>query len=335
VKQLLAFKRHSEKAKVATANLTRSATLAEAMERIFLQHSTKNDVTTTIATTTRALNMTTKMMNQYNRNDVFVIHCIGADHVECQSRQTIKKMFQPIIKWIHEYNDNIAQNHVTYCSTAHENDESSITSSPGNSFLSTIKHLRIELLGPNVPKHSEEFGTMNLLPNIIPGRLHSATVVCKNCMYHDYLHASQTCSKDDINVHYPIKPNLVIAYNAGIWGYTDWHPTLKSLCSLNWPVPFIITAYTIYEAEDDAQVVEEIMEEWNRSSGGYIDRDTSTATISNRPHNDTTIDTKRCLWSAELNPYASRIVKETTSSDHIYHENGAWQAYLMGNFTIS
>ena len=102
-------------------------------------------------------------------------------------------------------------------------------------------------------------------------------------------------------------PNLVIVYNAGIWGYTDWHPTLRQLYRIGRPVPFVITAYTLPEAEDDTEAMEEVL----------------SVKLTNSNNN-------RCLWKAEMNPYASRVVRATSSSDNTYYENGAWQAYLMG-----
>jgi hypothetical protein len=306
-KALLAFQRLTKKAQFTTANWTRSATLAEAISRIFL--GKERDC---------VLHDPQEQEQGQHQDDLyFVIHCIGADHVECQSRENIVNMFQPIVKWIHGYQPNLF--------------EEKGTKQPENtSSFEVARHLRIELLGPNVPLHSQDFGVMNLLPNNVPGKLESATVICKNCMYHDYIVEMMTENKKNHHHHrrhgHYHYPSMIIAYNAGIWGYTDWHPTLKSLCNMNImtrPVPFVITAYTIYEAEDDAQVLDEVLqEEWKAS------------TSHNGIMIPTAMDAKsRCLWSAELNPYASRVVRETKSSDNIYHENGAWQAYLMGKIT--
>eukprot|EP00557_Chaetoceros_sp_GSL56_P005528 CAMPEP_0176493452 /NCGR_PEP_ID=MMETSP0200_2-20121128/9556_1 /TAXON_ID=947934 /ORGANISM="Chaetoceros sp., Strain GSL56" /LENGTH=579 /DNA_ID=CAMNT_0017891115 /DNA_START=66 /DNA_END=1802 /DNA_ORIENTATION=- len=273
-KALLAFQRYnSHKAQLATANLTRSATLAEAMNRIFLEN---------------------EKTNMENGNDElwFVIHCIGADGVECQYRETIVRMFQPIVKWMNRYQPNLFLKH----------GGKSMEQNEMSSSLEFVRHLRIELLGPNVPLHSEDFGMMNLLlPNgnsnnsHVHGKLESATVVCKNCMYHDYLAEIEETLKGQgrSRNHYP---NLIIAYNAGIWGYTDWHPTLRSLYNLKRRIPFVITAYTIYEAEDDAQVLDEVLlqEELNVSENAGSSSSSSNAS--------------RCIWSPELNPYASRIV---------------------------
>lgn len=327
---LLAFQRFSTKAKLATANLTRSATIAEAICRIYLiknktQESGK-DRGEDDWWTWKKNDDDSMDENNVNRQDnddttVFVIHCIGADRVECQTRDNIVKMFQPIVKWIHGYGYRNGYGH-GFDLFGNENIQEN--SSPC-SCLEQARHLRIELLGPNVPLHSEDFGMMNLLPsNNIPGKLMSATLICKNCMYHDYIE-KMTTSKEKNQTKTIRYPNMIIAYNAGIWGYTDWHPTLKSLYKLTKPVPFIITAYTIYEAEDDAQVLDDVLqEEWNALS---------KSCNSSRDNGVIGMDGKRCLWGAELNPYASRVVRETKSSDNIYHENGAWQAYLMGKIT--
>ena len=72
----------------------------------------------------------------------------------------------------------------------------------------------------------------------------------------------------------------------------------------------MITSYTLPEAEDDAEVLEEVL--FGAENDEYV------------PINE------MCLWGAEINPFASRIVRETKSSNNTYYENGAWQAYLMG-----
>jgi hypothetical protein len=337
-KALLAFQRFSKKAKLATANLTRSATIAEAISRIYLsknktQESERDrgeDDWWTWKKKKDDVSMDEKNVNHDDNDDttVFVIHCIGADRVECQTRENIVKMFQPIVKWIHGYGFGY-RNGYGHGLDLFENEniqENSALCSSSSSCLEQARHLRIELLGPNVPLHSEDFGNMNLLPSThnIPGKLMSATLICKNCMYHDYIE-KMTITNEKNQTQTRRYPNMIIAYNAGIWGYTDWHPTLKSLYKLTKPVPFVITAYTIYEAEDDAHVLDEVLrEEWNTST---------KSCTSSRNNGMIGMDGKRCLWGAELNPYASRVIRETKSSDNIYHENGAWQAYLMGKIT--
>eukprot|EP00979_Chaetoceros_neogracilis_P001985 scaffold360_cov262-Chaetoceros_neogracile.AAC.2 len=326
---LMAFTRHTRKAHAASANLSRSATLADSMCRLFI---TPANAGTNTNTNTNTHTEYTNFV--YNQDEIFVIHCIGADRVECQSTDTIRKAVGPFVKWMHQY-QHFEHGIGTDDDIDDDNDDNDVNegsaslphcqSSP---VFQWPKHVRIEMLGPNVPPHAEQFGVLNLLPRT-PGRLESATVVCRSCMYHDHLQSLEDANDSDdanpndnvidididdeqkrnvsisMSLHYP---NLVIAYNAGIWGYTDWHPTLKKLYEFERTVPFVITAYTIFEAEDDFEVLEEVL-------------GVSLADDGNG---------RRCLWSAELNAFASRVVRETKSSDNTYFENGAWQAYVMG-----
>ena len=323
-KPFMAFKRHTHKAKAASANLTRSATLAESVDRLFI-HPAK-------------INRTMEDSNfVHNQDEIFVIHCIGADRVECQTTDTIRKALGPFIKWMHQYQHfehGIGMGIGIGLGMGDGHAPRSQSQSPPS--FQWPKHIRIEMLGPNVPPHAEQFGVLNLLPRI-PGRLESATVVCRNCMYHDHLQALEDdigdCKDDDNgrkrsashSMHFP---NLVIVYNAGIWGYTDWHPTLRKLYEFERAVPFVITAYTIYEAEDDFEVLEEVLGVSLAMSGGT--GGVRSGDGDGDRNGDGDGDDGRCLWSTELNPFASRVVRETKSSDNTYFENGAWQAYVMG-----
>ena len=68
---LSAFWRQSPKAISATANLSRSATLAEAIDRLSCLKSER-----------------------------LVIHIVGADHVECSSEDQQRTLFGPLVRWI-------------------------------------------------------------------------------------------------------------------------------------------------------------------------------------------------------------------------------------------
>jgi len=239
-------------------------------------------------------------------DDVFVIHCVGADLVECQTVETIVKALGPFVRWFHNYQYTFK--------------DESINTFP--------RHLRIELLGPCVPSHSTKFGAIDLMPkskdgSVSKGRLLSATTQCKNCMYHDFL-LELEAARSSTSLHNEAKdcwdgfnfsqmtestkyPNLVIAFNAGIWGYTDWHPTLNFLLRFDRPVPFVITSYTLAEAEEDEYSLEEIL---NTNFG----------------------EKNRCFWKPENNPFASRVARDTkNNNNNTYYENGAWQAILMGS----
>jgi len=53
-------------------------------------------------------------------------------------------------------------------------------------------------------------------------------------------------------------PDLIIAFNAGVWGYDSWKPTMERLVGLQKSIPFVVTAYTLQEAEDDYETIKDI-----------------------------------------------------------------------------
>jgi hypothetical protein len=100
-------------------------------------------------------------------------------------------------------------------------------------------------------------------------------------------------------------PDVAVAFNAGVWGYKEWPTTLSRLVQLNLQIPLVLTAYTVQEAEDDAEVVEEIVGAAEQS-------------------------TKR-IWGVESNPFASRKERPTATAvnGRDYRENAAWQAWRL------
>lgn len=73
-------------------------------------------------------------------------------------------------------------------------------------------------------------------------------------LYHHYAAAIDPFNGDEVRA-----PALVACFNAGLWGYSDWLPTLQLLNSAWLPAGahFLITAYTFEEGEDDEDVLAE------------------------------------------------------------------------------
>jgi hypothetical protein len=237
---LSAFWRQSPKAISATANLSRSATLAEAIHRLSCLKSER-----------------------------LVIHIVGADHVECSSQDQQRTLFGPLVRWI-----------------------GALENSPA--------HIVICLVGPNVPADAPNRPPLDLMPKT-SSSLVSATASCYEGVYHEWIQ-----QQENGNIGF-CPADIVIAFNAGLWGYDEWVATIKALCESSLAIPFISTAYTIQECEDDAEVIE------------------SVASLS------TAKEAKR-LWKAEANPFSSRQIRETKTavSGRQYRENAAWQAWKLG-----
>lgn len=225
---LKAFGRSTAKAVVATHNLSRAATLAEALKRLDVMR----------------------------RQERLRIDIVGCDAVECDR---IHDLFAPLVRWMGAY-------------------------------VEAPRELELMLIGPNVPINITAVEFTSTL-----GRLESARATCQPGMvYEEYLAEADP-------------PALAISFHSGLWGYAEWRPTIEYLAGQKKGLAFVSTAYTLQEAEDDAEVMEE---ELNK-----LGHDVKTATI----------------WEAEYNPFASKKDRETASAakGRVYRENAAWQAWRL------
>ena len=315
---LRAFHRNTSASIKSTGRLSRSATIAEALSRIFeYQHLHIQDGKKDL-TNVRTLNL----------------HIIGADHVECASKKIIQTTFEPLIRWIH--NSLSAKNRLFY--------------------HPVIDNLHIKLLGPNVPEKSHDTYTASD-PLVLSSYSSNpskeggnTTVVCQRCCYHDYLddlerktvESSNNISNRKITAEEEM--TVVLAFNAGIYGYNEWIPTLKRMLLFQKQIlPFVITSYTLEEAEDDAEVIQDVLQLNNSNSNdNEIDNDNG---IDNNKEDNNNVDTEeslksdsivgKCLWNVEINPFSSKVERKTTTAieGRKYYENRAWQAYLFGTDT--
>jgi len=292
---LAAFRRNTPKAQSASVNLTRSATLSDAVLRLW-----------PIITFRRKMRTLSGMMiNRSSRHSTttLVIHIIGADGVECSSEDLVHKSVGSFVRWI---DAALSSGVLSHDRTA---------TSEAIAQLDRIDSLLIEFSGPNMPNVlvGKE---MDLLPDKVNFKssnngLISAKATFQQREYHE------DSTGDDYTI-----ADLVIAFNAGIWGYDSWKPTIASMIRSSassgrsgiGETLFVITAYTVEECEDDAEVIAQVVEE--------------TALSIN---NNTSI-LGREIWGPESNQFASRLERKTASapSGRKYFENGAWQAWLLG-----
>jgi hypothetical protein len=149
--------------------------------------------------------------------------------------------------------------------------------------------------------------------------------------------------------------DLAISFNAGIWGYEEWKMTLQNLYhrfdrNHHTPhrIPFVITAYTIEEAEDDYDVIAQIVQNRknddinnnnnNNNNEGLCtnntDINTSHPTENNNSDNSNNADdvNTSVIWQPECNIFASKVDRTIKTSPQIgrsYRENAAWQAWYI------
>lgn len=88
-------------------------------------------------------------------------------------------------------------------------------------------------------------------------------------------------------------PDLVVCFNAGIWGYDEWLPAIRLVLS-EVCVPLLVTSYNEHEAGDDEDVLDELMP-------------------------------SKWLWRPEKNPRGARTPRATNNEDgSILKENDYW-----------
>ncbi|KAJ0406065.1 hypothetical protein ATCC90586_002947 [Pythium insidiosum] len=91
-----------------------------------------------------------------------------------------------------------------------------------------------------------------------------------------------------------VRPDLAVCFNAGIWGYDQWLPTIQLLVHTI-QTPLLITSYNAHEASDDEDVL------------------------------DDSVEPPRWYWRAEKNPFGSLLHRSTRNDfGSILRENDYW-----------
>eukprot|EP00927_Polykrikos_kofoidii_P074465 TRINITY_DN70466_c0_g1_i1.p1 TRINITY_DN70466_c0_g1~~TRINITY_DN70466_c0_g1_i1.p1 ORF type:complete len:291 (+),score=43.58 TRINITY_DN70466_c0_g1_i1:41-874(+) len=138
--------------------------------------------------------------------------------------------------------------------------------------------LQLLLVGPEID------------PRLDDRLVHREQAVCA-CMAVAYRHGAY--SGEEVSIFG--RPLAVFLFNAGVWGYDSWLPTLHVLASLE-GVPAVVTSYNWHEADDDQGVLENIFpaEAWR--------------------------------WEPEANPFASMCTTQAVAPPcRERQDNGYWQ----------
>jgi len=145
-------------------------------------------------------------------------------------------------------------------------------------------------------------------------QLESAVLSCHCAVYEEWL-ATPDDDNDDCETLRP-KADLAIAFNAGVWGYREWKTTIEYMVQQKQSVPFVFTAYTLEEAEDDYDVIQQAVAE---------------AASTDDNNNDRISACSCCSWEPEANPFSSREDRYTATAvpGRQYRENAAWQGWLL------
>jgi hypothetical protein len=195
-------------------------------------------------------------------DDPLVLHLLGCDHVEAANPSQLKNTFTPLVDWW--------RNH---------------TRKPP-------RRVELHLIGPSMPLILSSLELV--LDPDESRRLESVQVSCHTGYYHEW-RLQQRLQQD------AKPPDLLVAFHAGLWGYDTWKPTLDWLVEQEGPqLPLLVTSYTLLEAEEDQEVLQNLLP--NQS-----------------------------IWTAEYNPFATQQIRPTATAveGEDYRENAAWQAWWI------
>lgn len=111
-------------------------------------------------------------------------------------------------------------------------------------------------------------------------------------------------------------PDTLFLFNAGLWGYDDWEPTLEHVLGCgkedaNRP-SVVVTSYCPEEASDDMETILRVVSADNNS----LEEETAV------------VGGLEWLWRPEVNPHRSLVPRQTQCGveGRVLFENQSWQA---------
>lgn len=178
----------------------------------------------------------------------------------------------------------------------------SATASTGNSTTAAaaaFTRLEVGVIGPALKSLVEDSAIDFCLENRLDCHVFSSDM-----LYHEHLAAHSSSPA----------PDLLVMFNAGLWGYDSWIPTLEAI-GYTPGLTVLVTSYTVLEAEDDFDTIDRYCNGLARGGGcggvgaGGVE----------------------WLWEEERNPHAGTEVinRSSAAPGSEYRDNGAWQCFRI------
>lgn len=152
-----------------------------------------------------------------------------------------------------------------------------------------VTRLHLLLNGPHLPAHLH--GTQHSDVNgADDGDAASLIISYDTSLYHE---------RGPVSTSAPLA--AVFCFNAGVWGYDSWMPSLAAAAAA---APVVVTSYNGHEAADDLDTLEDAVEE-------------SLAGCRFSWH-----------WRPEKNPFASQLTRpHCTVANRTLADNSHWQCF--------
>jgi hypothetical protein len=224
-----------------------------------------------------------------------VLHVIGADHNEGSTIAETTAVFYEMLLQL---------------ATTHKYDSVSIV-----------------LIGPNVSANSTLLDTG--IRCTFPLQAPYTAFCCEIAYYSDLYHEMRHTLPSSIQ-----QPHMIVLFNAGIWGYDAWLPTLSCILnsssrddsssnSSNKTGMLLVTSYCMTEAIDDYDVLYDIVQ--NNSSSNSSGNDSSTAVAAAAATTAVPSTAVTWLWQPDLNSYRSTAIRAKQGGDYEQYDNHCWQ----------
>eukprot|EP00929_Paragymnodinium_shiwhaense_P111643 TRINITY_DN79984_c0_g1_i1.p1 TRINITY_DN79984_c0_g1~~TRINITY_DN79984_c0_g1_i1.p1 ORF type:complete len:265 (+),score=51.07 TRINITY_DN79984_c0_g1_i1:85-879(+) len=146
--------------------------------------------------------------------------------------------------------------------------------------------LRLLLVGPGVDARADDGAVHSAISGSVQGAAEFAF---------------QTGAYDEARAVQGLwgKAHAAFCFDAGVWGYDSWPPTIVTIAGAGTPV--VITAYNWYEADDDQGALEEVLppEAW--------------------------------VWGPQANPFASLEPRASHVEPKDQWENSHWQCVRLSS----
>ncbi|CAM9449201.1 unnamed protein product, partial [Ectocarpus fasciculatus] len=203
-----------------------------------------------------------------------VLHIVGADHREGTTPQQTRAVFVDLFQRL-GHDEHVQDLDLVFC-------------------------------GPNIPphlhgtRHTFGQGSLATTPEMMAARCCDSPLSTTEALtvhlyynsglYHDVSGLLAT-------------PDALFLFNAGLWGYDDWEPTLEHVLGYDRAAnaaAVVVTSYCSEEACDDMETLERVF-----PVGGL-----------------------EWLWKPEVNPHRSRVPRRTECGveGRALFENHSWQA---------
>lgn len=227
-----------------------------------------------------------------------------------------------------------------------------------------VSSLDLVLCGPNVAAEQHKAGRHNFSDHglsameqhpqpSLAGDSHGSVVTDARSTLAVTLYFNMGLYHDVSSLFPP--PDVLFMFNAGLWGYDDWIPTLEHVFvaadnadasrdehvnksrtpSTGRLAGVVVTSYCAEEADDDMDTIECVLV--SEKAGSEVGEELP-AQECERDRSEVHVGSgMKWLWKPEVNPHRSLVPRRTACGveGRVLFENHSWQAFRPSRYKLS